>query len=716
MPEPNSRTTQGFGSFEVDFRGRVLRKHGIRIRLSGQPFEILALLMNRPGEIVTREELRAKLWPADTFVDFDHGLNAAINKLREALGDSAEKPRFIETAPRVGYRFVAPLNGHTAQLVEENRPAGAQPVSVEPTSGTVSTNGFLGSRRRLALLTAVATFVVTALVSFWWLSPPPLPKVIRSVRITHSGRVESWGRVVRDGQRLYFLEREGNRWNLAQTSAEGGEAELLPAPFPETRIMDISPDRSELLLASFVARDSEMPLWTMSVAGGLPRRVGDITARDAVWAPDGQGILYVKGSDLYMVDSDGSQAHRFLHTNGVPERMVWSPDRQRLRFTLWNATKVSCAIWEVRADGTDFHPLIAGWSNPPTEFGGLWTPDGRYFLFSSLRGSKVSNIWAIRESRGLFHGHPRPVQLTNGPMDFVNNGAVSQDGKRLFVIGSSPEWELMLHTPNSGKNLPLLPQFRPWEASYSPRGDAIAYAATSPDALWRIGADGTGRMQLTFSSKSPHDLRWSPDEKQIAFWATETGQPPRIYVISAQGGPVRRVAPAMSDSERPDWSPDGGSLVFDVSQIAGSPANALYVADLKTGAVSKVPGSKNLGFARWSPAGNTVAALTDDQKTLMLYDFQTRKWTTVAHGILLNCPVWSPDGKDIYFQDLLADGEPIFRLSLGDGKRERVPGCEKLLGPRAFRCGFMGFDPNGLLVLQLLRTWSDIYALDLDLP
>src|SRR5262245_59263605 len=98
-----------FGSFEVDLGSRELRRQGLKISLQDQPFRLLALLLERAGEVVTREELRDKLWPADTFVDFDHSLNTAVKKLRDALGDSAETPRYVETLARRGYRFVAPL-------------------------------------------------------------------------------------------------------------------------------------------------------------------------------------------------------------------------------------------------------------------------------------------------------------------------------------------------------------------------------------------------------------------------------------------------------------------------------------------------------------------------------------------------------------------------------------------------------------------------------
>src|SRR5262245_28984991 len=100
-----------FGIFEVDLRAGELRRNGSKIKLQEQPFQILTMLLVNPGEVVSREELQKKLWPADVFVDFDHSLNAAIRRLRDALGDSAENPRFVETVARKGYRFVAPVNG-----------------------------------------------------------------------------------------------------------------------------------------------------------------------------------------------------------------------------------------------------------------------------------------------------------------------------------------------------------------------------------------------------------------------------------------------------------------------------------------------------------------------------------------------------------------------------------------------------------------------------
>ncbi len=146
--EESNRSLRGvrFGVFEVDLRSGELRKQGLKIKLQGQPIQILALLLERPGELVTREELREKLWPADTFVDFEHGLNAAIKKLRAALGDSADSPRFVETLHRRGYRFIYPVEGVSR---------------VSPAAGATGLDGrSIGRRAWLAALGLVALLAV----------------------------------------------------------------------------------------------------------------------------------------------------------------------------------------------------------------------------------------------------------------------------------------------------------------------------------------------------------------------------------------------------------------------------------------------------------------------------------------------------------------------------------------------------------------------------
>jgi DNA-binding winged helix-turn-helix (wHTH) protein/uncharacterized membrane protein YhaH (DUF805 family) len=131
-----------FGLFEIDLVSGELRKEGVRIRLQEQPFRVLAMLLERPGEMITREEMRTRLWPGDTFVDFDHGLNTAVNKLREALGDAAANPRFVQTVARRGYRFIAPVQQNGGMPAAYANAMGSVPVGgpVTPTEMVAARN------------------------------------------------------------------------------------------------------------------------------------------------------------------------------------------------------------------------------------------------------------------------------------------------------------------------------------------------------------------------------------------------------------------------------------------------------------------------------------------------------------------------------------------------------------------------------------------------
>src|SRR5277367_6220269 len=132
MPVSPAQDTVRFGLFELDLRAAQLTRNGTRIRLAQQPLQLLSVLIESPGEIVTREQLRQRLWPSDVFIDFDHGLNKSIQKLRDALGDSAESPRYIETIPRVGYRFIAPVKVEARPNIQEPQRQNGSQLAAEP--------------------------------------------------------------------------------------------------------------------------------------------------------------------------------------------------------------------------------------------------------------------------------------------------------------------------------------------------------------------------------------------------------------------------------------------------------------------------------------------------------------------------------------------------------------------------------------------------------
>ena len=160
-----------FGLFELDLKAGQLSRHGTKLRLPQQPLQLLAVLLERPGEIVTRDELRQRLWSSDVFVDFDHGLNKSIQKLRDALGDSATSPRYIETIPRVGYRFISPVRNGARPLEPEaaikiDRPA---PATAAP----------VAERRRARWWMLGAGILSVCTVLAVYLSPRPTQSVIQ---------------------------------------------------------------------------------------------------------------------------------------------------------------------------------------------------------------------------------------------------------------------------------------------------------------------------------------------------------------------------------------------------------------------------------------------------------------------------------------------------------------------------------------------------------
>ena len=185
---PSSVRWVRFGVFEVDLRAGEVRKKGAKIRLQGQPYLLLVTLLKQPGEVVTREQLRKVLWPEDTFVDFDHSLGTALNKLREVLGDSASNPRFVETLHRRGYRFIAPVvavgEGEDEPVVSEDHPVDHAPAVAEPIEAVYPQPARLPTTwpRRLKVL-ATAVIVVTAGIVAWMLLSHPRSASIRSLAV-----------------------------------------------------------------------------------------------------------------------------------------------------------------------------------------------------------------------------------------------------------------------------------------------------------------------------------------------------------------------------------------------------------------------------------------------------------------------------------------------------------------------------------------------------
>ena len=696
-----------FGLFELDLESRELRKSGVKIRLQDQPFQILSTLLERPGEIVTRGELQNRLWPQDTFVDFDLSLNSAVKKLRQALGDDSENPRFVETLYRRGYRFIGQVNGAPATPA----PASSNTLQVRADAESQTSKIVRTFRIRFGVLMwtiPAALILMAALVWFRW--PTPTPWVIGYTQITHDSHRK--GSLVTDGERLYFAElNEGDHFIVAQVSVLGGETSLVPSPFPEYFPTDLAANGSALLVFAF-SGTADGPLYSLPLPSGSPQRFNDVIGHAAVWSHDRSQVVFASRSEIYAARANGSQPQKLATVDGSATDLRISPDGRWLRFSVLAPNSDFSTLWQMNRDGSNLHALLPGWNASPHECCGNWTPDGKYYVFQSLRDGK-SDLWRLSDPTVWLRPHPKPLQLTNGPLDF-SAPVVSKDGKKIFAVGSQARGELVRYTGQSNF-VPYMGGISATDLSFSPDGNSVAYVSVPEGTLWRSKLDGTDRLQLTEASLRAALPRWSPDGKQILFMGQAPNANWRAYAIPNGGGALRDLVPGAQAGFDPGWSPDGKSVVLTLNE-AGTLGMALsgpgiVIVDLQTGQVSVVPGGGKLFSPRWSPDGKYLAAISADSEKLVLFDFATGQWIDLA-TMPIGCPVWSHDGKFLYFDSIFTDDPALFRVRISDRKLERVASLKGLQRFWGQFGAWTGLTPDDSLLVLRDTSSQEIYALD----
>jgi len=703
VPADKSRIIR-FGVFEVDLQEEELRRTGIRIKLQDQPFQILLMLLKRPAQTVTREELRQQLWSADTFVDFDHSLNSSIKKLREALGDDSENPRFIETLHRRGYRFIAPIDGSRV-------PAPEQSELVRPVTRDGSKNW--GRWQKWAVL--AATVVGVTLLALWLRPPFEPPRIVASQELTNDGLPKL--ALVTDGNRVYFAENLPNHYGIAQVSISGGEAAPVDIAFPDP-LLDAA-STSELLIerANSEIGDFQLSMWSVPLPAGSPRRLGDLLGHDAVWSPNGK-LVFLKGNDFYLAEHDGSNPRKFATAPEFPTGMSFSPDGSRFRFTVRHLVNGTSSIWEARADGSGMHRLFPGWNNPPAECCGHWTPDGMYYIFQSTQEGS-SNIWAVREGcpwwRRCLH---KPVQLTVGPLQ-LSSPLPSTDGRKLFAIGTHRRAELVRHDSKSGEFVPYLGGISAGEADFSRDGQWVTYVSYPESTLWRSKVEGGDRLQLTYPPMQAALPHWSPDARQIAFSGTTPGGPVKMFLISSDGESLRAVTTDQMLETDSTWSPDGKTLAFGHYEPVRADETFIELFNLETRQISELPGSRGIFAPRWSPEGQYVIAASHRSDKLMLYDVKNHKWRQLGdsrepggYGFI----AWSRDGAYVYFDGTVGGNSGYFRVRITDSKLERLFDLRGLRPFPTFGGSWSSLGPDDTPLFVRDISTQEIYALDLQLP
>jgi Tol biopolymer transport system component/DNA-binding winged helix-turn-helix (wHTH) protein len=666
MPQPPLTGVIRFGVFELEPQAGVLRKHGVRIRLQEQPLRVLLALIEKRGEPVTREELHQKVWPDSAFDDFDHSLNIAVNKIREALGDAADTPRFVETLPRRGYRFIAPIEGGGA-------PSEAALDSAAPVRAGASKWILLAG----AALAAIAT---VGAVAVRLLTPAAAPPALEMRRLTNDGLTGKSAPVLSDGARLYFMAGSEPDQEIIQVPASGGESTRLPVVLPPAAfsfLFDLRPDGQELMFGAFPNSDGvDAEAWTVRVADGSTRRVGELRARNARYSPDGGRIAFTSGGirgpgSLWVAVSDGSNPRRLIE---LKDREVvtpcWSPDGKRIAFGQVRRSSQHANAWEIREDGTGLRRVLPDWL--PNHTPGGWTPDGGLLLISE------GQIW-IAQPRRFFEGkQPPPLQLSaNEPL--FESPIQMRDG-RAYAVGTTELGQLQRFDIPSRSWQTHLGGISAFAVAYSRDGQHVVYTTHPGRELWVRRADGSRPVRLTAPPMQSWTARWSPDDRTIAFMGKSSPDEAwRIYLIDAEGGNLRLACPKNCVPQGDfAWAPDGKKIVFStpVSQYYTGPS-WLRMVDLQSGGVTKFPGGERLHSPRWAPDGSALLAMfasynPGDHGTLRIYHPSDGKWQSLPTpgSWATEWPSWSHDGRSIWYYDFVRGA--IMRCLVRENRHEQM--------------------------------------------
>ena len=710
VPTPRSQRI-AFDHFEVDVRSGELRKHGSRIRLQAQPFQLLVLLLRDAGEAVTRDEICRELWPADTFVDFEHSLAAAVNKLREALGDSAENPKYIETLPKRGYRFIGKIKPEVPVVMPSPEPkefAELAPVSAAKARKT-------HWRWALAFV-ALAAVIVMAILLARLPHNPGNSEPLTAIPFTSDPGLETAPSFSPDGSRVAFAWDDGSNRSGAPAydlyvKAIGSETLIRLTHHPSEWISSTwSPDGTQIVLHRLASVDTG--IYVVPALGGPERKLHATHAPYSLvaplsWSPDGKWIAYADAADskpgdrMFLLNVDTLESHEFPHdpTCNHEGNLTFSHSGQQLAMLCVHSTtsfeyfvtnfqgkpkRSLTTIHEFATDlawtGDDKYLILARELDTGPELnelrvsdgamrklslssGGNWpavSGDGRRLAFSTFVGHV--NIWR----RDLLHPEAAPVQMYTSTRE-QNAAQYSPDSKHVaFDSARSGLWSVWM-ADTDGSNLVQISHDGP--AGYprwSPDSQKIAFAMKNSDGLWHVyTADISDRVPHKLQTNVPEttDPEWSHDGKWIYFRGYE-GVGHQLYRCPVKGGDAAILA-VSQDFIEPIESADGKVLYFPSRNV-----NALMMMlplDRPNAAPQPVVGMPNISVEhQWAVVPSGIYFVPQAApRTICFYDFATRHTREIfktdrelSDGVSV-----APDGQYMLYSQLDENNSNIMLVS-----------------------------------------------------
>jgi len=708
-----------FGTFEVNARAGELRKSGVRIKLTGQPFQVLTILLEQPGVIVTREELQKRLWP-DSFVDFDHNLNTAINKIREVLGDSAESPRFVETVPRRGYRFIAPTK-------ERDELTGSRRAeeSAEPQRAAA------GKFRKflvpgVVLVVALGGVFLLGLGLGWksWKHKPASAVPLAQRQLT----ARSWDNPIfsasisRDGKYFAYQDKDG----ISIQDIENGDSHPLSGTIG-LFVEDWYPDNLRLL-----ASDGEN-LWLIFVASGEKRRLV-AQASSAKISLDGSQILFNRATELWMMPAAGGES-RLLFGPATKDEILkeysWSPDGKSVAYIRTPRGPGPCTLETRTLSDANTRILLSDKDLEGLEGSVLkWLPDGR-LLFVLFKQS-ANDLWTLSlDSSGAPTG--APVRLTNTTGVVPLSLSVSADGKHLAALyyrdtsavfianlaNSSGKLEQSRRlTDDSWSNVPQawtpdgqtlfyrskrsnVNLFQHSLSSNSAKlfagGGAVDYeaASVSPDGQWLLAlvSQREGEKNQAVSGSKFLDLRIARNHELLRF-PISGGNPEMI---------LSTLHPAGIDCAR------SGFRICLLSEASGRQMTISTVDPIRgrLEEMAKVDTDESTWWAV-SPDGSKVVLVEPDvSDSLRILDLQSKRIEVIRprritdlQGKLIEMTNLTPSQLGFEIPAWSADAGRVFISAFPNGKKGRLlemdlTGNARILLESPFWIGFPVASPDG---------------------
>jgi eukaryotic-like serine/threonine-protein kinase len=634
-----------FGVFEVDLRTGELRKQGARIKLQEKPFQALAALLENPGETVSREQLQKKLWPSDTFVDFDHSLNAVINRLREALGDSADNSRFIETLGRRGYRFIGPVNEQVPRQNGATLSDRVRKALFAPLAGALATwRIWLAAAIGLAILCGLA-FLLGKRVGE---RPPPSYRLLTFRRgVIQCARFAPDGRTI-----VYSAAWDGNSSQLYLTRAESPESLELGLRSAELLSVSSSGEMAVLLRPrTFVREMSIGTLARVPLAGGAPRELLD-EVLSADWSPDGSNLAVVRkvGDRVRLEFPIGNVLYE---TTGWITHVRVSPKADLIAFAdhpFPGDDKGSVAVLDLAGHKT---VLTGGWV---TVQGLAWAPNREEIWFTASKVSQHRAVYAVTLSGGQ--------RVVTSQATTLKLHDISPDG-RVLLANDPIRFGIAAWLPKETKEHDFSWFDLSVSRDLSNDGRVLLFSEEGDGPNYGVYLLKTGSSApIKLGEGMAHEL--SPDGNWVL--SIVRTPPAPILLLPTGPGQPKELADNGINHVSAAWFPDGKQILF--AGIEPGRGVRLYVQDLGGGKPRAItPEGVNFFSKPVSPDGKLVAAV-DSQNNIWLYPLDGGERRPIPRSGQNNLPVgWSADGRSLYVFERLSVPARVYQFDLATGQK-----------------------------------------------